>query len=330
MTWYLIFLALAAGLAATRMLQVVGERRDARRSPPPGRMIGAAGCKLHLLVKGSAAGPTVVIEQGAGGVGALWGSVQDAVAKFATALTYDRRGLGWSDPAISSRSVDQRVEDLRELLRAAAVSEPYLFVAHSYGGLLVRLFARKYPDLTAGLVLVDSLEEGVHFHPEVSKLYRGFSRMLLAIAALQFLGLPRLWRMLVPDRGAASDPRRAALAAMMLRPSTFLAMREDFDSLARLPADRRQSWPAGIFGDLPLLVVTHGQPFPGPFAVLEKHWTAGQERLAALSTTGELVVAARSSHMIQDDEPQVVVDAIRRVYAAATDGQPGRAQVVLQ
>jgi len=59
--------------------------------------------------------------------------------------------------------------------------------------------------------------------------------------------------------------------------------------------------------------MTHGQAFPGPFAVLEKNWSDGQSQLAALSTDSVLIVAKDSNHMIQQDEPELVVDAIRRM-----------------
>ncbi len=319
MTWYVVIGALAACFAALRLVQVVGERRDARRFPPPGRLIGEAGRRLHVLIKGSGTGPTVVIEQGAGGFAVLWWAIQDAVAEFATVVTYDRLGLGWSDPAPSPRGIDERVDDLREMLDAARVPGPYLLVAHSYGGLLVRKFARRHPERTAGLVLVDTVEEGIHFQPEVLKLYARFTAVLVALAGAQFFGVPRVWQTLFPDKKAQSDRRLAALAALSLRPRMFLGIREDMGSLARLPAAERQPWAAGSFGSLPLTVITHGQPFPGPFAVLERHWAAGQARLARLSSAGLLVVAQSSNHMIQDDEPQLVVDAIRRVHAAASD-----------
>jgi len=64
-------------------------------------------------------------------------------------------------------------------------------------------------------------------------------------------------------------------------------------------------------------VITHGQPFPGPFFILEQGWSEGQTRLAALSTNSLLIRANNSNHMIQVDEPGLVVDAIRRVHAAA-------------
>ena len=58
--------------------------------------------------------------------------------------------------------------------------------------------------------------------------------------------------------------------------------------------------------------------FPGPFAVLERNWSEGQKRLAALSTKSILLVAQESNHMIQQDEPELVLDAIRRVHRSVS------------
>ena len=44
-------------------------------------------------------------------------------------------------------------------------------------------------------------------------------------------------------------------------------------------------------------------------------------QFSALSTNSRLVVAKNANHMVQDDEPAVVVDAIRRAYDAATKGR---------
>jgi hypothetical protein len=82
----------------------------------------------------------------------------------------------------------------------------------------------------------------------------------------------------------------------------------------------RSSMSAGSLGSLPVIVITHGQPFPGPFAVLEKNWNEGQAQLAALSTDSVLMVAKNSNHMIQQDEPGLVVDAIRLMHAAVKNG----------
>jgi hypothetical protein len=87
----------------------------------------------------------------------------------------------------------------------------------------------------------------------------------------------------------------------------------------------RLAWTAGALGtlgNLPVAVIAHGQPFPGPFAVFEKYWRDGQQRLAALSTNSVLPVAQEANHMIQNDDPKAVVGAIRRVVTAVRTGEP--------
>ena len=78
----------------------------------------------------------------------------------------------------------------------------------------------------------------------------------------------------------------------------------------------RNSKGPGSLGSLPLAVITHGQPFPGPFAILEKKWDEGHTRLSQLSADSILIRAENSNHMIQQDEPDLVVEVIRRVHAA--------------
>ena len=65
-----------------------------------------------------------------------------------------------------------------------------------------------------------------------------------------------------------------------------------------------------------------GRRSPGPLPVLEKNWTEGQNRLAALSTNATLIVAKNSNHMIQQDEPELILDAMRRMHAAVREPQP--------
>ena len=97
------------------------------------------------------------------------------------------------------------------------------------------------------------------------------------------------------------------MSAATVRPSFYAAIAGDMASLRRPPTD------FGGLGDTPLIVLTHGKPFPGPFAALEPFWRAGQERHAALSTRGALLVAENSNHMIAGDEPELVIEALRRM-----------------
>ncbi|MGO9127272.1 MAG: alpha/beta fold hydrolase [Terriglobales bacterium] len=157
-------------LSAGYIYQRISERRDRRRNPAPGRMVSVGDHKLHLFCKGSNA-PTVVIEQGAGSPSRLWWPVQDRVAEFASVCTYDRAGYLWSGPVPRGRTIAERAEELHTLLVNSGIPGSYVLVAHSYGGLIVRWFARNHPDQMAGLVLVDTPEEGTIFRQAVLNFY---------------------------------------------------------------------------------------------------------------------------------------------------------------
>jgi pimeloyl-ACP methyl ester carboxylesterase len=284
----------------------MGERRDARLNPAPGRLISVGEHRLHLLCKGNAA-PAVVIEQGAGELSKFWWSVQDEIAKFAQVCTYDRAGYGWSEQGSLGKSIEDRTRELQTLLSEAGVQGPFILVAHSFGGFIVRAYAQEYPGQVAGLVLVDTAEESSIFQPEVLSFYSKVKTMQRVVGLVAQFGVLRLLRHWIPlDR----------FGLWLTRPSEYAALCDDLLSLERVPAPMRASKGARSLGSLPVTVITHGQPFPGPFAVLEKNWHQGQERLAALSTDSVLIVAKDSNHMIQQDEPALVVDAIRRMHAA--------------
>ncbi len=300
-------LGVAFLLALGFLYESLGERRDARRNPAPGQLVSVGDHMLHLLCKGTAT-PTVVIEQGAGEASRMWWPVQDQIAEFAQVCTYDRAGYAWSEAATEQRTVQDRAAELHTLLGNAGLPGPYILVAHSYGGLIIRDFAEKHPGQVAGLVLVDTPEESSIFRPEVLNIYAKARMINRAVGFLARFGVLRALKLWLPlDR----------FGFWLNRPSEYATLCDDLASLEHVPAARRNSQPPGILGALPLVAITHGQRFPGPFAVLETNWSTGQERLSALSTSGELIVARNSNHMIQIDEPQVVVDVIRRVHAEA-------------
>jgi pimeloyl-ACP methyl ester carboxylesterase len=284
-------------------LLVIGyayEHIAGQRNRPPGRMVSVNGHRIHLLCKGIT-GPTVVIEQGAGELSRFWWPMQDQAAKFARVCTYDRAGYGWSDPAKPGRTITDRAEELRMLLLNAGMEAPYLLVAHSYGGLIVRSYAEQHPEEIAGLVLVDTPEESTLFRREVLDFYSKMRTLNRIIGVFAQFGMFRLLRL-----------ERYGLG--LSRPAEYTALCDDLASLELVPQTDRASKQTGSYGALPVVVITHGKPFPGPFAVLERDWSGGQQRLAALSTNGILMVAANSNHMIQQDEPELVLDAIRRLH----------------
>ncbi len=107
--------------------------------------------------------PAVIFENGLGGQLHWWAQVLPAVAQQTTAFAYNRPGIGNSQEVITPRTGDQIIEELRSQLLALNLQPPYVLVGHSLGGLYMQLYARRYPQEVAGLVLVDST------HPEQFK-----------------------------------------------------------------------------------------------------------------------------------------------------------------
>jgi len=143
--------------------------RDGKRYPPPGQLVDVGGYRLHLHCIGQGS-PTVVLDAGLGAFSLDWGAVQPQIATSTRVCTYDRGGLGWSDPGPTPRSPQQFASELHALLTKGGVEGPYVLVAHSISGKTARLFASQHPDEVAGMVLVDARHEHVDDHRAPERL----------------------------------------------------------------------------------------------------------------------------------------------------------------
>ena len=122
---------------------------------PPGKLVQVGDQRFHVHRTGQGS-PTVVVDAGAGDWSLGWMLVQARVAEFTRICTYDRAGLGWSDPGAKPRDSRRMAGKLYRLLTSAEIPAPYLLVGHSLGGQNVRMYASQYPEQVAALVLVDA------------------------------------------------------------------------------------------------------------------------------------------------------------------------------
>lgn len=123
-----------------------------------GHRVDVGGFKLWIHCVGDGS-PTAVLDAGAGDTSGTWDWVVPEVRKFTRVCVYDRAGLGKSDAGPDPRTSDRMVGELDNLLKRSGILPPYVLVGHSFGGLNMRLFASRFPDTVAGLVLVDSTPE---------------------------------------------------------------------------------------------------------------------------------------------------------------------------
>lgn len=254
--------------------------------------------KLYLECRG-AGSPTVILEAGLRNRADIWSVQPDqgeavfpAVAGSTRVCAYDRPGttlgtdqLSRSDPVKMPRTTKDAVADLHALLEAAAIPGPYVLVGHSTGGLIIRLYASTYPKDVAGLVLVDAIPEGVQtaMTPEEWTLY---DRLLLT----------------APPAAIAYYKELETI---------------DFDVSFEQMRDAVKATP---LPSVPLIVISKGRPFEMPTelpaglpAAVEKAWLAGQQELAGLLPDTPHIIATKSSHYVQVEQPQLVINAIKRV-----------------
>jgi pimeloyl-ACP methyl ester carboxylesterase len=159
-----IMVVVLAALGTTFGVRTVARRSwralERRWLMMTGGMVDAGGFYLRIRCIGSGS-PAVVMDSGLNMPMQTWGPVPPAAAQFTRVCTYDRAGIGRSDPwpGQGVRTSDHVVRELHALLSKAGVAGPYVLVGHSFGGLNARLYASRYPKEVVGLVLVDSSHE---------------------------------------------------------------------------------------------------------------------------------------------------------------------------
>lgn len=301
-----------------------------REDRPPGKLVQAAGAQLHANIAGQGS-PAIVFEAGIAASSLSWTYVQRELAKTHLTISYDRSGLGWSPPCVSTRNADRILAELHGLLTALNVPRPYVLVGHSFGALIVRIYAGRYPEHVAGLVLVDPALLGEWAAPDESRLQmlrRGIrlsrrgawlARMGIVRSALTLLAsgsrlLPKLIARASSGR-AASVTERLVGEVRKLPPELWPVVRKHwshpkcFDSMAghlsALPEVAAAAARVTSLGDLPLIVISGAHLGPEQLA---EHRAS-----ARLSSRGRHITAPGGGHWVHLDAPDIVIAAVREI-----------------
>ena len=290
------FLVVAALVGAT--YQWLATRKELAATPPPGHLVDIGGYRLHLWCTGEGA-PAVILDAGLGGTSAGWGFVQPEVARFTRVCSYDRAGMGYSDPGPSPRTARRIANELAELLARSRIAGPVVLVGESIAGFNVRVFASDHPERAAGLVLVDaSHEDDAHEVPGMAR----FVPLLSTIGVFRLLGVSFGQSV----ESLAPSVRRYAQATSM-RAGGYRAAADEIIHLREAVSEVRSSRRRLT---IPVLVVTGARG-------ADENWRRLQQDQASLSERGCLITAPQSGHVVAIDQPEIVVDAIRTVVETA-------------
>ena len=289
--------------------------------------------RLNLLCMGHGS-PTVLFDSGMGDSSLSWRLVQGEVAKVTRACAYDRAGAGFSDPRMGESDAKAIVADLHALLKAAQIKTPILYVGHSIAGLYGVLLQATHPDDLAGAVLVEpsfaNQWDSMSGAGTAAGAPPAASDALLAALHAQARHMKECAALPVPlPRDCAGSDSRlppdlaAFNKAQRSRPSYLLTKASEFESFLSTKDDKNVDQKeleavTASFGEKPLIVLTRGNAQSNPgftteqSAAIDQAWKAGHDKLAALSSRGSNTVVPDSGHYIQFDQPQVVIDAVKR------------------
>lgn len=255
-------------------------------TPPSLERIAVGAYQMQMAEQGSGR-YTVIFESGfATGMG-TWRKVAPELAKSAHVVTYSRAGLGASQARPEPRTMLQSSLELDQLIASAKLKPPFILVGHSYGGLLARAFAVRHPEQVAGMVLVDPADE--RFNPAL--------------------------RRLDAKRAAEDDRQFEALVPEKFRAELKLLQPVLDSGVLPAPLD-------GKLPDVPVVILTSVQQVDKPEFFLQSVEAVAIKRnlhadFLRRFSDGSQVQTLKSGHNIQQEEPELVIAAVKKVMAAA-------------
>jgi pimeloyl-ACP methyl ester carboxylesterase len=320
-------IGLAALIALAVPTYMSAQSNNSLAYPPPGRLVDIGGRKLHLYCSGQGK-PTVILVAGGGAFAIDWALVQPKVARTTRVCSYDRAGLGWSDPGPAEETVEETVDDLHRLLGSAKEKGPYLLVGASIGGIFIRAYQHAFPGEVAGLIFDNSSHKvGMEVKGKVGLIWELSDDELRSVYPLSasakepapthegepFDRLPpdlrakRLW--LDVRLWQKWDPAKAGPESLISWRREFL---REFDEMAA-----GQKPP---LGDLPVIVLSSDERPSDPNRRSDR--TDAGDALDLLSSNTLYITATGSGHEIHLYQPDLVARALVRAVVAVRSGVP--------
>jgi pimeloyl-ACP methyl ester carboxylesterase len=283
-------------------------------NPPRGIMVSVEGRQQRLVCEGQSRPgvPTVVFESGIYSGSADWGFIQPEIAKAGRTCSYDRAGIGWSQPSANPRDSGTMARELHALLQAANETGPYVLVGHSMAGLHTRAFLAQFPDEVVGLVLIDAVDPQVRTMDMARVWIKRAARVAHIGSALAPFGVVKPLGLFyangIGQTGVPLQEKRKMFGA----PSHMRASAAEIDAIlvsgeAALAADP-------LIPALPVAVLT-----AGPTGAVPSEWEQAQTRAARMSTRGTAQNVAAASHtsILGPVHGGAVIAAIERVRVDA-------------
>ncbi len=314
-TMGLLFLGL---LLVGLVYEPMAEQSYVKTHQAPGQLFQVGDHQLHIHCTG-AGSPTVVLEAGLGATSySMAGWIAPAVAQVTRVCVYDRAGYGWSEAAAGPRDGIAVATDLHTLLAQAQEKGPYVVAGHSTGGVYVRVFAARYPEQVAGLVLLDAQPNDAFTRlPDYPTFYAVFSPVTKLLPYVAQVGLGRLFTFSAQTGlpNAANEGEIASLAAV----HHYRAQR---DEVAGIPAALTQAQALQSLGNKPLIVVSAPVDAQTGWLVLQTEMTklsTNRVQRVIPNATHEFLILNKTYAVASSQAILDVVTAVRTAQSLANE-----------
>jgi pimeloyl-ACP methyl ester carboxylesterase len=285
------------------------------------------GALLHATIDGDDDAPvTVVLAHGWTLAQAAWDDVADLLLPRIGAgelrlVRYDQRGHGRSTWGESEITIDRLGDDLAAVLDQLAPDGPVVLGGHSMGGMTIMCLAANRPELfgnrVRGVLLVSTSAGDLTSDPKspgarMSRLTPGMLNAALAGARV----IEKLRQKLPPTHprhqkivrdllyGADATDAMVLAGAEIMHASTIRAFLQFMPALG--DHDKRTELAALAGVPVEILVGDSDNLTP------KRH----SEQLVEALPEAELQVVPRTGHMLTQERPQLVADALGRLLAA--------------
>jgi pimeloyl-ACP methyl ester carboxylesterase len=305
--------AVTAAAAVGGAVETIGLASDRSSYAVPGRLYDVGGHRLHLDCTGTGS-PTVVLMSGLGGSAGGWARIAPPVADTTRVCAYDRAGQDWSEDAPSRQDGVAAATDLHTVLDAAGEDGPFVLVGHSIGGDYAMVYADRYPEQVAGMVLLDTTSP---YLTAAGTTHAGPPGPIAVAPSLARLGVGRV----LPTSfwSALPEPAASQYAASASSPRRWS---NTVDESATLPVLLSQAQELSTLGSTPLVVLSAEGLDADPVRA-DAH-----NRMAALSTNSSHRQTDATHAGLLDEEDgsadsvQAIVDTVQAVRAG-TNLPPG-------
>ena len=319
---FLFVLSIALGSG----FQTLSEYLEADRYLPRGEMIKMDGYSMHIHCTGEGS-PTVILESDLTYPSLQWYLVQRELAGQTRVCSYDRASLGRSEASPVPRKGLDMVEELFRLLRKAKVEGPLLLVGSGRGSWLTRLYAYRYPEEVAGLVLVAPAHEqydqdlpselntipnrtGISYRINPVFTWLGLTRLSVVMGGMKWFT--------EPFAGISVELRNELFAQTIYRTDYWSSATKELDAIDEIRSSVSQNRSLGsvslvILANPPDLNDQNENSTDQSEAYLNH-----QSELTQLSTHGSLVICEFCGAMPSITAPQKVVTVILNAIGGIT------------